>query len=85
MKIKQNTVYVEDQDRALAFYTDVLGFLKNLDIPLGKFRSVVSPKEPNGAELILEPIFKNALFEQGIPFTAFAVDDIKKELGKLQS
>jgi len=76
MKIRLTSVYVDDQDKALTFYTEVLGFVKKRDVPLGKFRwlTVVSPNEPNGAELLLEPdenpaakAFKKAIFEQGIP------------------
>jgi predicted enzyme related to lactoylglutathione lyase len=85
--IKLASVYVDDQDQALKFYTEVLGFVKKTDIPVGKFKwlTVVSPAEPDGAELLLEPsdnpaakTFKKAIFEQGIPLTAFAVEDIQK-------
>ncbi len=88
MKIKLNSVFVEDQDRALKFYTGVLGFIKKNEIPLGEFKwlTVVSPKEPDGTELVLEPnnnsaakTFQSAIFQQGIPLTAFAVEDIQKE------
>ncbi len=88
MKIKLNSVFVEDQDRALKFYTEVLGFIKKNEIPLGEFKwlTVVSPKEPDGTELVLEPnnnsaakTFQSAIFKQGIPLTAFAVEDIQKE------
>jgi predicted enzyme related to lactoylglutathione lyase len=88
MKIKLNSVIVEDQDRALKFYTEVLGFVKKMEIPLGEFKwlTVVSPEEPDGTELVLEPnnnsaakIFQSAIFKQGIPLTAFAVEDIQKE------
>lgn len=87
MKINLSSVYVDDQDKALKFYTEVLGFVKKTDIPAGKFKwlTVVSPEEPDGAELLLEPsdnpatkTFKKALFKQGIPLTQFAVDDIQK-------
>ncbi|MBI5281893.1 MAG: VOC family protein [Candidatus Solibacter usitatus] len=86
MRIKLSSVYVDDQDKALKFYTEVLGFVKKREIPLGKAKwlTVVSPEEPEGTELLLEPdhnpaakAFKKALFEQGIPLTAFAVDDIQ--------
>lgn len=92
MKIKLNSVSVENQDKALAFYTDVLGFVKKNDIPLGEFRwlTVVSPKGPDDVELVLEPTgipaaktYQKALFDQGIPWTAFAVDDIQKEYERL--
>ena len=76
MRIKLTSVYVDDQDKALKFYTEVLGFVKKRDIPVGEFRflTVVSPEEPDGTELLLEPsenpatqAFKKAVFEQGIP------------------
>ena len=88
MKIKLNSVLVDDQDKALKFYTEVLGFVKKNDIPMGQFKwlTVVSPEGPDDIELVLEPnanpaakIFQKAIFEQGIPLTAFAVDDIQKE------
>ena len=93
MQIKLNSVYVDDQDKALKFYTDILGFIKKNDIPIGEFRwlTVVSPEEPDGTELVLEPgvsedvvKFTKALFEKGIPLTAFAVTDIKSEYEKLK-
>ena len=93
MKIELSSVMVGDQDKALKFYTQVLGFLKKREIPLGEARwlTVVSPDAPDGVELVLEPnrnpaaqVFQKALFEQGIPWTAFAVDDIQKEYAKLR-
>jgi len=93
MKIKLNSVLVDDQDRALKFYTEVLGFVKKQDFPVGEFKwlTVVSPEEPDGTELVLEPdenpaakAYKKALYEQGIPFTAFAVEDIQKEYERLK-
>jgi len=92
MKIKLSSVYVDDQDKALKFYTGILGFVKKREIPVGKFRwlTVVSPDEPDGTELLLEPdanpaakAFKKALFEQGIPLNAFAVDDIQQVYERL--
>jgi catechol 2,3-dioxygenase-like lactoylglutathione lyase family enzyme len=92
MKIKLNSVLVDDQAKALKFYTEVLGFVKSKDIPLGEFKwlTVVSPEEPGGAELLLEPddnpaakTFKQAIFEQGIPSTAFEVADIQKEYDRM--
>jgi catechol 2,3-dioxygenase-like lactoylglutathione lyase family enzyme len=92
MKIKLNSVAVYDQDKALKFYTDVLGFVKKADIPVGQYKwiTVVSPEEPDGTELALEPsdnpatqAFKKALFEQGIPATAFAVEDIQREYERM--
>ena len=76
MKIKLTSVLVDDQDKALRFYTNVLGFVKKADIPVGQFKwlTVVSPEERDGAELALEPnenpaakTFQKALFDQGIP------------------
>ena len=92
MKISMTSVLVDDQDKALAFYTDVLGFVKKTEVPLGEHRwlTVVSPDQPDGVELVLEPDehpavgpFKRALVEDGIPFTSFAVDDVHKEYERL--
>ena len=92
MKIKLHSICV-DQNKALEFYTQVLGFVKKTEIPVGDARwlTVVSPEEPDGTELVLEPddhpavkAFKEALFEQGIPFTAFAVEDIQTEYERLK-
>ena len=84
LKINLTSVLVDDQDRALRFYTDVLGFQLKHDVPLGggmRWLTVVSPAAPDGVELVLEPSehpavgpFKSALVEDGIPFTSFAVD-----------
>ncbi|MBW3605584.1 MAG: VOC family protein [Actinobacteria bacterium] len=93
MRITITSVFVDDQDKALAFYTDVLGFVKKEDVPLGeaKWLTVVSPEEPDGTELLLEPDthpaagpFKEALVEDGIPFTSFAVDDVHAEFKRLR-
>jgi catechol 2,3-dioxygenase-like lactoylglutathione lyase family enzyme len=93
MKITLTSVLVDDQDKALAFYTDVLGFDKKHDIPMGEHRwlTVVSPDERDGVELVLEPDahpaagpFKAALVEDGIPFTSFGVDDVQAEYERLQ-
>jgi catechol 2,3-dioxygenase-like lactoylglutathione lyase family enzyme len=93
LKIKLTSVLVEDQDHALRFYTEVLGFVKSKDIPLGKFKwlTVVSPEGSKDIELLLEPndnpaakAFQTALREQGIPLTAFAVDDIQHEYDRLK-
>ena len=93
MKIKLNSVFVDDQDKALAFYTDKLGFVKKHDIPLGEFKwlTVVSPEEPNGTELLLEPndnpvasIYQKGLLEQGIPITAFTVDNVRDDYERLK-
>jgi catechol 2,3-dioxygenase-like lactoylglutathione lyase family enzyme len=94
MKINVTSVLVDDQAKALRFYTDVLGFVKKEDIPLGEARwlTVVSPEQPDGTELLLEPDghpaarpFKEALVEDGIPFTSFAVDDVHGEVSRLRS
>jgi catechol 2,3-dioxygenase-like lactoylglutathione lyase family enzyme len=94
VRITVTSVYVDDQDKALAFYTDVLGFLKKNDIPLGEARwlTVVSPDEPDGTELLLEPddhpasgAFKQALCEDGIPFTSFGVADVRAETERLRA
>ena len=85
MRINLTSVLVDDQDKALRFYTEVLGFVKKTDVPLGEHRwlTVVSPEDPDGVELLLEPDehpaakpFKEALVADGIPFTSFAVDDV---------
>ena len=94
MKIPFANVLVDDQDRALAFYTDVLGFLPKTEVPLGEHRwlTVVSPEAPEGVELVLEPdehpaakSFKAALVQDGIPFTSFAVDDVRGEYDRLRA
>ena len=93
MKVNLASVYVDDQEKALRFYTDVLGFRKKQDIDLGEARwlTVVSPEEPDGVELLLEPDshpaarpFKQALVDDGIPFTSFAVDDVERETERLR-
>ncbi len=93
MKIYLASVYVDDQDKALKFYTEVLGFLKKTDFPVGTFKwlTVVSPEEPDGVELLLEPNdnpatrpFQKSLFEQGIAAASFAVEDIQKEYKRLK-
>ena len=93
MRIYLSSIFVDDQDKALRFYTEVLGFVKKEDIPLGEFRwlTVVSPEEPDGTELVLEPgahpavkPFKDALMNDGIPFASFAVDDVHKEFERLR-
>jgi catechol 2,3-dioxygenase-like lactoylglutathione lyase family enzyme len=93
MKITITSVLVDDQEKALAFYTDVLGFVKKHDVPAGAARwlTVVSPEDPEGVELLLEPSghpaagpFKEALVSDGIPFTQFAVKDVQAEYERLQ-
>jgi catechol 2,3-dioxygenase-like lactoylglutathione lyase family enzyme len=92
MRIVVASVYVDDQAAALDFYTGVLGFVKKRDIPMGNARwlTVVSPEAPDGVELLLEPAehpavgpFRDALAEDGIPFTSFAVDDVPAEYERL--
>lgn len=96
MKIKLTSVSIVDYDKALNFYTEVLGFLKKHDMPLGggaRWITVVSPEEPNGTELLLEPnadypamkALKESLMKDGIPFTAFQIDDIQKEYDRLKN
>ena len=94
MKLSLMSVSVEDQKAALAFYTEKLGFVKKTDIPMGEvsWLTVVSPENLDGPELVLEPnagypamkALKEALFEDGIPFTAFEVDDIDSEHERLR-
>jgi catechol 2,3-dioxygenase-like lactoylglutathione lyase family enzyme len=93
MKIVVTSVLVDDQEKALQFYTDVLGFVKKTDIPMGEARwlTVVSPQDPDGTELLLEPDehpaagpFKEALVADGIPYTSFGVDDVKAEFNRLR-
>lgn len=92
MKIKLTSVLVDDQEKALKFYTEILGFVKKTEIPMGehKWLTVVSKEEPDGVELVLEPLgfppakqFQKELFAAGIPLTAFQVDDIDKEHQRL--
>ena len=92
MKINLTSVLVDDQAKALEFYTDMLGFVKKEDVPLGEHRwlTVVSPGDPDGPELLLEPDghpaappFKKALVADGIPFTSFAVDDVQATFERL--
>jgi catechol 2,3-dioxygenase-like lactoylglutathione lyase family enzyme len=94
MKIHLTSVFVDDQDKALRFYTEVLGFVKKTEIPMGEARwlTVVSPDSPEGTELLLEPDghpavgpFKQALVEDGIPFASFAVPDVHAEYERLRS
>ncbi|MFC7967726.1 VOC family protein [Streptomyces cinereoruber] len=92
MRIHLSSVFVDDQDKALRFYTDVLGFLKKEEVPIGEHRwlTVVSPEDPDGTELVLEPDahpavkpYKDALVEDGIPATSFAVEDVRAEFARL--
>ncbi len=96
MKIKLTSVPIDDYDKALKFYTEILGFLKKRDIPLGegaRWITVVSPEEPEGTELLLEPnaqypamkALKESLVRDGIPFTAFEVKDIRAEYERMKN
>jgi predicted enzyme related to lactoylglutathione lyase len=93
MRIKLTSIMVDNQDKALKFYTEVFGFVKKVEIPVGEYRwlTVVSPEGPDDLELSLEPnanpagrTFQEALFKQGIPITAFEVSDIEQEHKRLQ-
>jgi catechol 2,3-dioxygenase-like lactoylglutathione lyase family enzyme len=95
VKITLTSVPIEDYDKSLKFYTEVLGFVKKRDIPLGegaRWITVVSPDEPNGTELLLEPnatypemkALRAALMRDGMPYTMFLVDDIQKEYARLK-
>ncbi|MFF5424599.1 MULTISPECIES: VOC family protein [unclassified Streptomyces] len=94
MRIHLTSVFVDDQDKALRFYTDVLGFVKKHEVPLGEHRwlTVVSPEDPDGTELVLEPDahpaakpYQTALAKDGIPVTSFAVDDVRAEFERLRA
>jgi catechol 2,3-dioxygenase-like lactoylglutathione lyase family enzyme len=92
MRINLTSVMVDDQAKALRFYTEVLGFVKKVDVPVGEYSwlTVVSPADPDGTQFVLEPDvhpaarpFKAALVADGIPFTSFAVDDVQAEYERL--
>ena len=94
MKIKLTSVMVDDQEKALRFYTEVLGFRKRRDFPVGEFRwiSLTAPDGHPDVELALEPnanpagrAFQTAMFEQGIPVAAFEVEDVRQEFRRLKS
>jgi len=93
MRIKLTSIMVDDQDKALKFYTEVFGFVKKLEIPVGEYRwlTVVSPDGPDDLELSLEPnanpagkAFQEAMFSQGIPIAAFQADNLEKEFKRLK-
>jgi catechol 2,3-dioxygenase-like lactoylglutathione lyase family enzyme len=93
VRIQLTSVYVTDQTKALAFYTDTLGFVKNLDIPMGKYRwlTVVSPEDPKGVNLVLEPNtnpaaaqYQKALHDQGGVAANFFVNDLEREVARLK-
>ncbi len=92
MKMKLTRLFVDDQDKALAFYTEVVGLVKKADLPIGPFRwlTLVSPEEPEGTELLLErndvpgaKTSQEALFQHGIPATTFALADLQQEYDRL--
>ena len=94
MNITLTSVFVDDQDKALRFYTDVLGFVAKNDIPMGEHRwlTVVSPDQPDGVELVLEPdehpaarAYKQGLVADGIPYNSFSVTDVQAEYDRLTS
>jgi catechol 2,3-dioxygenase-like lactoylglutathione lyase family enzyme len=94
MRITMASVLVDDQEKALRFYTDVLGFVKKTEFPVGEHRwlTVVSPEDPDGVELALEPDehpaakpFKEALAADGIPYTSFGVADVHAEFDRLKN
>ena len=95
MKIKLTSISIDDYDKALNFYTEVMGFLKKRDIPLGpgvRWITVVSPQEPDGTELLLEPnadypamkALKETLVQDGIPYTAFEVNNVQEEYERMK-
>src|SRR5579862_3745402 len=93
MKIKVTSVYVDDQEKALRFYTDVLGFVKKADFSQGSYRwlAVASPEEPDGTQLVLElnsdaaaKTFQQARFQQGKPAAMFYVDDVQAEHDRIK-
>ncbi|HET9911546.1 MAG TPA: VOC family protein [Anaerolineales bacterium] len=95
IKIKLTSVSIDNYDKALQFYTEILGFVKKNDIPFGegvRWLTVVSPEEPNGTELLLEPnasypamkAFKESLVKDGIPYTAFQVNNVQEEYERMK-
>ena len=93
MKVRIASVMVDDQKKAMKFYTEILGFLKKTDVPMGEYSwlTVVSKEEPDGVEVLLEPmgfaparVYQKALKDAGIPLTQFYVDDIQSEYERLE-
>src|SRR5271169_3739648 len=95
MQIKLTSVFVDDQDKALKFYTGVLGFQKKHEFPAGKYKwlTLVSPEEPEGVQLVLEPnegwntaakTYQREIFKQGVPAANFFVEDVQKEYDRLK-
>src|SRR5215472_2385101 len=94
MKINLTSVFVDDQEKALRFYTEVLGFVKKKDVPVGQFKwlTVVSPEGHDDVELLLEPnqhpaaqVFQKAMFDSSIPLKSFSVEDVPKEYERLKA
>jgi predicted enzyme related to lactoylglutathione lyase len=94
VKIKLTSIHVDDQEKALRFYTEVLGFAKKTDVSAGEYRwlTVVSPEEPDGTELLLEPndnpaakTYQQALFEQNVPAAMFFTDDVKADYERIKA
>lgn len=94
MKIKYTSIFVDDQEKALKFYTEKLGFVKKSDVSANQYRwlTVVSPEDENGTELVIEPndnpvakTYQKAIFDQGIPATSFVVPDVKTEYSNLKN
>jgi predicted enzyme related to lactoylglutathione lyase len=94
MKIKLTSIHVDDQEKALRFYTETLGFVKKTDVSAGQYRwlTVVSPEDPEGAELLLEPndnpaakTYQQALFEQNVPAAMFFTDDVKADYERIKA
>ncbi|MEU7576656.1 VOC family protein [Streptomyces sp. NPDC041068] len=93
MKIHMTSVFVDDQAKAERFYTEILGFVKKHDVPVGegaRWLTVVSPDEPGGTELLLEPAghpaartYRDTLVQDGIPLAQFAVDDVQAEYDRM--
>jgi catechol 2,3-dioxygenase-like lactoylglutathione lyase family enzyme len=95
MKVKVISIPVQDQEKALKFYTEKLGFLKKIDVPISedsRWLTVVSKEEQNGTEILLEPspnhfepakVYQKALFEAGIPYTQFNIDNVQQEYERL--
>jgi catechol 2,3-dioxygenase-like lactoylglutathione lyase family enzyme len=92
LRIVLTSIFVNDQNKALAFYTDILGFVTKTDMPLGEARwiTVASPADPDGVELLLEPndnpvarAYQEGVYGQGLPATSFAVDDVQAEFDRL--
>jgi predicted enzyme related to lactoylglutathione lyase len=93
MKVRWTSILVDDQQKALRFYTEILGFIKKTDVPMGEYSwlTVVSKEEPDGVEVVLEPmgfapakVYQKALKDAGIPLTMFHVDNVQSEFERLE-